>query len=786
MKKPFKRVMKNMGHSMFKSVTVATLVVQSLSPLSRAQDSFADDFNAPIPPPPSDFSTPGSMGGTGRFNGAPTSGGNSNNSTPKSSGPLTNSQRDKFSKASIEDITDANFPETIESFDFPNADIQDIVKAVSELTGKNFIIDTGLRGKITIIAPSKITVAEAYKAFLSALAINGYAIAPQGKFLKIRSARNVQRDSIETYSGAYYPSSDQMITRIIHLKHISAETVQRELRILQSKDGELNPYTPTNSLIISDYGSNIDRIMKILAQLDVPGFEDQLAVIPVKYAKAKDIADLIDKVVNKGQSSKSSSMGITAGVPRFPTARATGSSGSQGSAYYMVFPDDRTNSLVVVGNKSGIARIRGLLAKLDFRIRPEDSGGVYVYYVRNGDAKKIAATLQGVAKDATPKPSTGGLSPLINPMSGVQATQEIFGGDVKISADEGTNSLVIVASKPDYEIVLNILRKIDVARDQVYVEAIIMEMSATDAFDYQLGYFKFDESGAKSGFNGFSTTSVTDFLTPTGGSGTILGFGSGDKIKINTGGLAGGQTVEIKSLLGFINFLKKNSNANILSTPQVMALDAQDALIEVGDKVVVGGKVQGGTNGSAPVEVPDFEQAPISLKLKPFISPTTNTIRMELKANISQPSNVRTPAKFESSAQPLAYRKLETSIVVKNGDTAVLGGLMKEDDVEKITKVPLLGDIPILGWLFKSRSTSKQKTNMLIFLTPKIIRTPKDAEHLLSDKIDERQEFIKATGGRDPYGSKIDSIQKARTQKAPAGSKSSPEDQDINFGPGVE
>lgn len=156
-----------------------------------------------------------------------------------------------------------------------------------QVTGKNFIINNGLRGKITIMAPSKITVAEAYKAFLSALAINGYAIVPQGKFLKIRSARNAQRDSIETYSGSYYPNSDQMITRIIHLKHISAEAVNRDLRILSSKDGEMSVYTPTNSIILSDYGSNIDRVMKIINQLDVPGFEDQLEVIPVGLPKQK-------------------------------------------------------------------------------------------------------------------------------------------------------------------------------------------------------------------------------------------------------------------------------------------------------------------------------------------------------------------------------------------------------------------------------------------------------------------------------------------------------------------
>ncbi len=748
------------------SVTVSTFLAQTLAGSAAiAQDEFGD-FSPPPPPP----DLGGSPSAPGSFGGNNSGAGSNGSAAPKENGLLSKNQKDKFAKAAIEDITDANFPETIESFDFPNADIQDIVKAISELTGKNFIIDNGLRGKITIIAPSKITVAEAYKAFLSALAINGYAIVPQGKFLKIRSARNAQRDSIETYSGTYYPNSDQMITRIIHLKHISAEAVNRDLRILSSKDGEMSVYPPTNSIILSDYGSNIDRVMKIISQLDVPGFEDQLEVIPVKYAKAKDIAELIDKIVNKGQGGTQNTRGgFSAGVPRFPRAQST--TGSAGSAYYMVIPDDRTNTLIVVGNKAGIARIKKLLAQLDFRIRPEDAGGVYVYYVRNGDAKKIAATLQGVAKDAAPKPAGGAGGPgapaILAPTGGIQAPQEIFGGDVKIQADEGTNSLVIVASKQDYEVVLTLLKKIDIPRDQVYVEAVIMEMKSTDAMDYQIGYFKFDKSGAKSGFNGFQGNTLNSLLTPTGGSGTILGFGSGDTLEVPSA--PGSATkITVSSVLGLVNFLKSNQNANILSTPQLLALDAQEALIEVGDKVVTGSSAQGGANGANPVITPTFEDATIQLKIKPFISPTTNTIRMELKSNIKQLSVAKTPPAFEQTTQPLATRKLETNIVVRNGDTAVLGGLMKEDDVERITKVPLLGDIPILGWLFKSRSASKEKTNMLIFLTPKIVRTPHDADQLLGEKIDQRQDYIKSIGGRDPYGFKVDEIQKKRAHK-PAG-----------------
>lgn len=752
----------------FLAMTAAIFALQSMTPtVALAQfDDFDPEgaFEAPPPPPaPSEFDGGGFQAPAA---GRPSVGGSNPSAAAApadSGGALSTSQKKKFANAPIEDINDKNFPETIESFDFPNADIQDIVKAISELTGKNFIIDQGLRGKITIIAPSKITVAEAYKAFLSALAINGYAVVPYGKFLKIRSARNAQRDSIETYSGAYYPNSDQMITRIIHLKHISAEVLNRDLRILTSKDGEMSMYSPTNSIIISDYGSNIDRVMKIIAQLDIPGFEDQLEVVPVKFAKAKDIADLIDKVVNKGQNSNNNRGGtFTAGVPRF--SRATTTQGSQGSAYYMVIPDDRTNSLIVTGNKSGIQRIKKLLSQLDFRMRPEDNGGVYVYYVKHGEAEKIATTLSGIAKDAA-KPassSSANASPIISPISGVQTQQqEIFGGDVKITADKGTNSLVVVASKQDYEVVLNLLNKIDIPRDQVFVEAIIMEMKVTDATDYQIGYFKFNDGGGKIGFNGFSgSTSVLGLASPTGGTGTVIGFGSKDTVTVTDPVTKAATT--IPSLLGFIQFLKTNANANILSTPQLMAIDAQEASIEVGDRVVTGSTTTAATATSAQVVTPQFDDAFIKLKIKPFISPTSNTIRMEINTSVAQLSSARTPAAFESSTQPLAKRSITTNIIVRNGDTAVLGGLMKEDDTETTRKVPLLGDIPILGWLFKSKSSSREKTNMLVFLTPKVVRTGDDSRSLLGEKIDERTEYIKSIGGRDPYGATVDKLQKRR------------------------
>ncbi len=715
-------------------------------------DSF--DFDSPPPPPPAQ--TPPGGGGANPFGAT----GGKPGGAEADEGGIGKTQKNKFANSGIEDITNENFPETIESFDFPNVDIQDLVKAMSELTGKNFILDNNVRGKITIIAPSKITVAEAYKAFLSALAANGLTVVPSGNFLKIKQARKALRDAIETYSGAYYPTSDIMITRVIHLKHISAEQVYRELRVLQSNEGELNPYPQTNSLILSDWGSNVDRVMKILAQLDVPGFEDQLEVIRVRHAKAKEIADLIDKIVNKGQGATGptnrSGGGFSSGVPRFPRGGTTSAQGQQGTSYFMAFPDERTNSIIVTGNKAGIERVRKLITQLDFPISDE-SGGVYVYYVKYGDAKKISDVLSGVVKDAAP-PTTGTTPGIPRPVipapprSG-SSDVSLFGGDVKITADENTNSLVVTASKQDFQVVKNLLDKLDIQRKQVYIETVIMEMKLEDAANWNVGYYQFFEPAGKAGYNlGLPLEKV---LSPTDSSnGVILGFASG---KVSIKDPITKATIDLPNVLSFVNFLKQNSKTNILSTPQVMALDNQEAVLTVGDKLQTSTKTTLTTGaGGGGVQDAVMEEVDTVLTVKPTLSPGSNEVRLEVKLTAKQPG---TPS--SSGTIPIEKREIKTFLTIPDGDTAVMGGLIKDSDIETINKVPLLGDLPIIGWLFKSRDAKKSKSNLIVFISPKVLKSRQDSKKLIDRSISDRLDFIKQTGGVDPHGRRTDELLKA-------------------------
>lgn len=684
--------------------------------------------------------------------------------------------KERFSKADPEDITNENFPDLVESFDYPNAEIEDVIKAISQLTGKNFILEPGVKGKITIIAPTQITVAEAYNAFLSALAGLGYTIVPSGEFLKIKNARDAQKDSIETYSGAYFPNTDQIITKIIKLKYISAEEVDKQLRFLPSKYGDMRAYAPTNSLIVTDFGSNIERIVDILDELDVQSFKERLEVIPIRYAKAKDIADLIDQIINKDSRSSK-----RFGGSRFSRSNQsqTGTSSSGSVNYSLVIPDDRTNSIIVVGNDAGIDEIKKLIKKLDFQLNPADTGGVYVYYVKHGDAKKIADTLNGVAQEAKkaqdqqtrgtqgststsrfrpPSFDDGDFNPFDAQGSG--SVGAIFGGEVKINSDEETNSLIITASKQDYKVVERLLAQIDIPREQVFVKVVIMDMDASIDNVYGMNFYKFDESSNGIGRIGFvSEDNVSNLLNPLADKGAILGFGSGNLVKLgeNAGAAAG---AEITSLAVFIKFLQSSVGANVLSEPQIMALDNQEAEIEVGANVPVG--TTNTTAGTGVVSQGiDRQDATIHLKIKPYISPDSDLVKMDIEQKINQvaPATVQSAKNLADSAISITKRTLKTSIVVNDGDTAVLGGLMQDAENETVSKIPVLGDIPILGWLFKYRKVSKQKKNLMLFITPNIMRDLQESNDLLTDKIDERIDFIQRyMNGEDPHGQFIDRL----------------------------
>lgn len=738
------------------------------------------DNEITAPPEPSSGSSepsrfrPAPRFGGGRF-GAPSrssepssgstfGGGTSSNfSSSSSSGsssttPITGSGKIPLSDAQPEDITNKNFPDIVESFDYKDAPISDVVNAMARLTGKNFIFEQNLSGKITIIAPRKITVAEAWEAFLSTLAMNGLTVVPSGKFLKIRKIEDAKSDSIETYAGAYYPNGDQLITRIVRLKYINADDVQKTFQnIIKSNKGQMAAYEKTNSLIITDLGSNIERIMRVLEELDKPGFEEQLKVINIKNAKAKDIAELITKIINKGENKNQNT---------FRPASRFGEK-EKDESLSLVSPDERTNSIIVVGNSQGIDRIVKLVAQLDYPLDPSESGGVYVYYVRHGEAKKIADTLNGLVQEADKKATSA--APASDPNNPAafkppQQKAQIFGGDIVIKADENTNSMIITANKQDYQTFLSLMGKIDIPKDQVFIEAYIVEMKSNRNFNWGVGGLKFiggspdaaqsDNGIARAGFNFADFGKVQDITSK----GAILGFGDKNKkVSINIGG----KNILVPNLLAFIQFIQSNTDSNILSTPKLLAMDNEEAFIEVGDEIPVGLTTNQGVGG-AQAFTPTFKDATTSLKLTPYISPDSDVLRLNIEQKVNDISTRPILAKnLADQSQGITKRTLKTNLTLSSGDAAVLGGLVTDSDTLTEDKIPFLGDIPVLGWLFKSRSVSRQKGNLLVFLSPKIIRNSNDHKKMLNLALNQRVDWIKkSANGRDPFGDALAGLTK--------------------------
>ena len=720
-----------------------------------------------------------------------------------------------FDKALPEDISNENFPDRIESFDFPNANLEDLIKAISKLTGMNFILDSSLKTqKISIIAPSSITVAEAYKAFLSALSANKLSVVKSGAFWKIRKEEDIHKDNIEVYSGDYFPSTDQLITRIIKLKYIAAEDFRKSITYLLSQNNKVSSHEASNSLIISDYGAVIERIMKIVYELDVPGLEEDIYIVPVEHASSDELAVTLRELLSLGKTSitrakrnvsrRSKSFSLS---PKFK---------SQGAEVRLkishIIPDARTNSLIVRADKRGIERVRDLVKKLDIE---ESTEKVWVYNVLYGTAEDVYNTLMGIkpAKrgDNNRRNSRFFVSPNNNRgnTQGKSSSSSLFGDEVNILADHNTNSLIISAnSKYEYEKVLNVLKKIDVPRDQVFIQAIILEMIVGRGNNTEfnlagaLGSLIGTESLGKesSVFRSIGESAIAGFLSNSIGLSNLqqASFGPGlilglpfikllESLKIE--GFSNRESIREQypefddmneeskreilesavradtnnslrqslstSFLPLVRLLRKSDNINVLSTPQITTLDNVTAFIEVGENAPVG---ISNTTAGAGISQQNIDREDITLKLEitPLINPESGTVQMEIKQkfdDFSERSSLA--ADLNRQAVSVVKRNIETQMVLHNGETAVLGGLLSDKKVTNHNKVPLLGDIPFVGWLFKGSDVKTEKRNLLVFITPTIISGMEQKEktkEILDKKLEERIEFIEGyMKGKDPH-----------------------------------
>ncbi|GAB4302391.1 MAG: type II secretion system secretin GspD [Desulfuromonadia bacterium] len=573
---------------------------------------------------------------------------------------------------------------------FTDVDISTLVKFISDLTGKNFVLDERVKGKITIYSPTKLSPQDAYAVFTSVLELKGFTIIPSGKTNKIIPTSAVRQSGVNIAAAAEpVPPNETYSARIISLDYISSQEAMTFLQPLVSKDGHISAFGPGNLLLLIDSNPNIEKILGILELVDTDQARKGGEILFLSHASAESTAKIVSDWL---------------GVKAKPGAGVTGASTPS-----PVIADPRLNALILFTKENERQAIKRLVSLIDVP-PPTASGKVNVYYLENADAVETAKVLEGVVKGLSPTPQGQPTAVQGSPLD----------GRITVTPDKATNSLVIMASPADYQSLVEVIRKLDRRRRQVFVEAVVAEISLD----------RLSELGVQWGaMGGGSTGSVTaaGVYDPQGTFAPLLSSlaslkGAGISIPDITG-----------TALNFSVILKAlNSTGalNVLSTPTILTSDNKEAEIFVGENVPFRGKVEISTTTNPSLQSIERKDTGLTLKLTPQIS-EGEFVKMDLYQEISAVKD----ATFSGAADLVTTKRTaKTSVVVKDGETVAIGGLIQDKEQESVSKVPLLGDIPLLGWLFKSSSKKREKTNLLILLTPKIIREPGDLTSIRKER----------------------------------------------------
>src|SRR5467141_1522051 len=604
---------------------------------------------------------------------------------------------------------------------FQGADLQAVVKAMSQMTGRNMLIDPRVRGQVTIVSARPMPVAAGYQIFLSALKTQGFtAVEGPGDAVRIIPVAEAKAAAPVNEQDGPPRGGEQVVTHVVIGQHVAVAQLQNVLRPLMSPTSQLSVYDPANALIITDYADNVRRLLRIVERIDQPASTD-VTVIPVQHASAIDLAELVVRLSGTGVATP----GAVPGVP--PTQIAAGGD------RFSVVPDGRTNSILLRSDNPGrIALLRSLIERLDVPARA--IGSTRVIYLKHAEATKLVEVLRGMlsaAPGAGGRP--GGAAPSL------------------IQADEATNSIIINASDTVYNNLRLVIEQLDVRRAQVYVEALIAEMNAdrTDELGFQwaaVGGVGSRGVAATANFPG-TGPSIAEAITkaspsaanPAGLTIAVLG---------NTITLPDGTTV--RGLGALARALQANSLGNILSTPNLLTLDNFQAKIVIGQNVpFVTGSFAAATTATAagvgavnPFQTIERKDVGLTLRIKPQIS-EGSTIRLEIYQEVS---SVNTTARAGASDLVTDKRSLETKVVVDDGNTIVLGGLIQNTLNITTQQIPILGDIPFLGALFRFKSEERKRTNLMIFLRPVIIRSVEDGYRVTQDRYEYLRGYTRGEG----------------------------------------
>lgn len=628
------------------------------------------------------------------------------------------------------------------SIDFPEpTDIKDIIRAVALWTGKNVILGKGVNGKVQMISPKKVTKEEAYQAFLSALNVLGLTTVETGKVIKILPTRNALKDNLRIYQGTTWsPRTDKLITQIVPLKYIDAKQVQSTLSRIVSTNSMIS-YPPTNTLIISDTGFKVRRILQIVELLDVAGQQPKVALVPIRYGDAKTISQKVSEILK---------------------ASSTSSKKKAGYRTYKISVDERSNSVVIFGPPRTIQDVKDLVKKFDFPVDdPANQAAIRVRFLDYADAKKLATTLsslaQGASQDSRRRTiGSRAVRRLTSSKKDANSQSEgavvaDLGDNVKIASDESSNALLITGSRSAYEAINSIIRKLDRRRAQVYVEADILDVNLNNSFKFGTSIVMGDQAGDALTSYGWQGGDIAPLIAASGESDSL---DQTTKVSIAealgkdfTIGVLAAQAVNIPGIGevqpgGLISMLKADGNTRVLSSPHLLTSNNEEASIVVGDTLFFKSAQTSATVGAGAVEKVEKEDADLSLEIKPNVSHSGNyvTLKIDLEANEGS-------LDAESGLPNINKRQTSQIVTVKNGQTAVVSGLVKRRETESYQKIPLLGDLPILGWLFRNSNIVKTTTSLMIFLTPHVVYGANDLAAIYEQKIKERDSLLKDAFG---------------------------------------
>ncbi|MCB2023309.1 MAG: type II secretion system secretin GspD [Ottowia sp.] len=665
------------------------------------------------------------------------------------------------------------------TLDFANAEIEAVARTMATITGRNVVVDPRVKGTMTLTSTVPVTPAQAMQLFASQLRTQGFSLVENNGISLVLPEAEAKLQSSAVSAGPVRGATGQIVTQIFRLTHENANNLVPILRPLISPNNTINVNPGTNALVITDYAENLQRIARIIAALDISGATG-VEIVHLKYGIASDLAPLVARLMENGGGSA-----IPTPVPGQPTVAVAAATSNEGGYKTTLVPEPRSNAIIIrAANPARLALAKTLIEQLDqpASLRPDgSSGNIHVVYLKNAEATKLAVTLRAALAALPGQSQTGGAAgssaPAAAPAATSQATQtqtstgstssgmsSLASGPTinaaasnqpstggQIQADPATNSLIISAPEPVYRELRAVIDKLDQRRAQVFVESLIAEVREDKAADFGIqwqglfgggstvGVLGTNYSTARATSSGTSSTSIVDFAS------ALYGYTKGTSTTLPTVNTGFNLLVGSKTLGLLANFIQSTGAGNVLSTPTLLTLDNEEAKIIVGQNVPMptGSYTNTGSSSTSvnPFTTYERKDVGLTLRVKPQIS-EDGTIKMVIYQEVSSVVN----GTATNSSGPITNKRaIESSVLVDDGAIVVLGGLLEDQYSSTEDKVPVLGDVPVFGNLFKSRNRSYVKTNLMVFLRPVIVRDAAASESFSLDRYDMMRATQQAT-----------------------------------------